>query len=164
MFLSYLGVYPSTVDSIQPHSIQVWYHLTALPYYMPDTLSQIKAIYEKAARSAGLRRARLLRTKTSRSTSRSTVVTPIVATTTSSLLRVSPGQQQLLQLKVRLASEQEARTRERIIFNENFNQQQPDTVISLITSFCCTCCGFFILYLGIVLLYYYGVYLLRRYQ
>ncbi len=99
---------------------------------MPDTLSQSKAIYDKAARSAAHRRARLLRTKTSRSASRSTVVTPIVATTTSSPSRVSPGKQQLLQLKVRLALEQEARTRDRIIFYENFNQQQPNTVISFV--------------------------------
>jgi hypothetical protein len=129
---------------------------------MPDTLSQSKAIYEKAARSAAHRRARLLRTKTSRSASRSTVVTSIVAT--SSPPRVSPGKQQLLQLKARLASEQETRTRDRIIFHENFNQQQPNTFIYFVTSFCRTCCGLFILYLGIVLLYYYGVYLLRRYQ
>ena len=131
---------------------------------MPVTLSQTKAIYEKAARSAGYRRAQLLCTKPSRSASRSTLVPPIATTTTSSPPRVSPGQQQLLQLKVRLASEQVARTRDRIIFYENFNQQQPNTVTSLVTSFCRTCCGFIILYLGIVLLYYYGVYLLRRYQ
>jgi hypothetical protein len=74
---------------------------------MPDTLSQTKAIYEKAARPAGYRRARLLRTKASRSASRSTVVTPIVATTTSSPSRVSLGKQQLLQLKIRLASTKE---------------------------------------------------------
>jgi hypothetical protein len=90
---------------------------------MPDTLSQSKAIHDKAARSAAHRRARLLRIKTSRSTSRSTAVTPIVAATTSLPSRVSPGQQQFFQLKVRLASEQEARTRDRIIFYENFNQQ-----------------------------------------
>ncbi len=130
---------------------------------MPNTLSQSKTIYEKAARSAGHRRAQLLRTKASRSASRSTIVTPLV-TTTSSPPRVSPGKQQLLQLKARLASEQEARTRDRIIFHENFNQQQPNTITSLVTSFCRTCCGLFILYLGIVLLYYYGVHLLRRYQ
>ncbi len=74
---------------------------------MPDTLSQTKAIYEKAARSAAHRRARLLRTTAFRSASRSTVVTPLV-TTTSSPPRVSPGKQQLFQLKARLASEQEA--------------------------------------------------------
>jgi hypothetical protein len=131
---------------------------------MPDTLSQTKAIYKKAARSAGYRKARLRRTKTSRSASRSTLVPPIATTTTSSPPRVSPGQQQLFQPKVRPASEQKARARDRIRFYENSNQQQPNTVISLVTSFVRTCCGFFILYLGIVLLYYYGVYLLRRYQ
>jgi hypothetical protein len=126
---------------------------------MPDTLSQSKAIYEKEARSAAIRRARLLRIKTSRPASRSTVVTPTV--TTSSKPR---GKQQLLQLRAQLASEQEARTRDRTIYYEHFNQQQPNTVIYLVTSFCRACCGFFILYLGIVLLYYYGVHLLRRYQ
>ena len=129
---------------------------------MPDILSQTKAIYEKAARSAAQRRAWLLRAKTSRSASRSTVVNPTV--TTSSPPRVSQEKQQLLQLKARLASEQEARTHDRIIYYGNFNQQQPTTVISIVTSFCRACCGFFILYLGVVLLYYYGVYLLRRYQ
>jgi hypothetical protein len=76
----------------------------ALLYYMPDTLSQTKAIYAKAARSSALRRARLLREKETRSAARSTVVTPTV--TTSSPPRVSQGKQQLLQLRARLASEQ----------------------------------------------------------
>jgi hypothetical protein len=129
---------------------------------MPDTLSQTKAIYAKAARSSAYRRARLLREKETRSAARSTVVSP--TGTTSSPPRVSQGKQQLLQLKVRLASEQEARTRDRIIFYENFSQQQPNTVISLAASFCRACCSFFILYLGIILLYYYGVHLLRHYQ
>jgi hypothetical protein len=106
---------------------------------MPNTLSQTKAIYARAARSAVLRRARLLRDKALR-------------------------KQQRLQLQARLVAEQEARTRDRTIFNEHFNQQQPNTVLSLATSFCRACCGFFILYLGIVLLYHYGVHLLRCYQ
>ncbi len=106
---------------------------------MPNTLSETKAIYAKAARSAALRRARLLRDKALR-------------------------KQQQLQIQARLVAEQEARTRDRTIVNEHFNHQQPNTVLSLATSFFRTCCGFFILYLGIVLLYYYGVHLLRRYQ
>ncbi len=132
---------------------------------MPDTLSQTKAIYDKAARFADNKRARLLREKAARLALRkvrSTVVTPTV--TTSSPPRVSRGNQQVLQHKARLASEQEARTRDRIIFYENFHQQQPSTAISLVMSFFCTCCGLLILYLGIVFLYYYGVHLLRRYQ
>ena len=96
---------------------------------MPDTLSQTNAIYAKAARSAALRRARLLREKALR-------------------------KHQRLQVRIR----------DRTIVNEHFNQQQSNTVLSLAASFCRACCGFFILYLGIVLLYYYGVHLLRRYQ
>ena len=99
---------------------------------MPNTLSQTKAIYEKAARSAALRRVRLLRDKALR-------------------------KQQRLQLQALLAAEQEARARDRNILNEHLNQRQSNTVLSLATSFCRVCCGFFILYLGIVLLYYYGV-------
>ena len=106
---------------------------------MPNTLSQTKAIYEKAARSAALRRVRLLRDKALR-------------------------KQQQLQIQARLGAEQEAHTHDRTIVNEHFNQQQSNIVSSLAVSFCRACCGFFILYLGIVLLYYYGVHLLRRYQ
>ena len=106
---------------------------------MPDTLSQTNAIYAKAARSAALRRARLFREKALR-------------------------KQQRLQLQARLVAEEEVRIRDRTIVNEHFNQQQSNTVLSLAPSFCRACCGFFILYLGIVLLYYYGVHLLRRYQ
>ena len=106
---------------------------------MPDTLSQSKAINEKAARSAALRRARLLREKVLR-------------------------KQQRLQLQARLETEQAALIRDRTIVNEHSNQQRPNTVISLVTSFCRTCCGLFALYLVFILLYYYGVYLLRRYQ
>jgi hypothetical protein len=132
---------------------------------MPDTLSQTKAIQDKAARSAANRRARLLREKAARFAlrkARSTVITPTVAT--SSPLRVSRGHKQLLQHKARLASEQEARTRDRITYYENFNQQQPRTAISVVTSFLCTYWGLPIIYLGLVLLSYYGVHLLRRYQ
>jgi hypothetical protein len=132
---------------------------------MPDTLSQTKAIYDKAARSAANRRARLAREKSARLAlrkARSIVVTPTV--TTSTPPRVSRGHKQLLQYKTRLASEQEARTRDRIIFYENFHQQRPSTVISLVTSFLCTYWGLLIIYLGLILLYYYGVHLLRRYQ
>ena len=89
---------------------------------MPDTLSQSKAINEKAARSAALRRARLLREKVLR-------------------------KQQRLQLQARLETEQAALIRDRTIVNEHFNHQQPNTVLSLATSFFRTCCGLFILYL-----------------
>ncbi len=106
---------------------------------MPDTLSQTNAIYAKAARSAALRRARLLREKALRKHHR-------------------------LQLQARLVAEEEVRIRDRTIVNEHLTQQQSNTVLSLATSFCRSCCGFFTLYLGIVLLYYYGVHLLRRYQ
>ncbi len=109
---------------------------------MPVTPSQTKAIYDKAARSAANRRARLVREKSARFAlrkARSTVVTPTV--TNSSPPRVSRGNKQLLQHKARLASEQEARTRDRILFYENFHQQQPSTVISLVTSFLCTYWG-----------------------
>ncbi len=132
---------------------------------MPGTLSQTKAIYEKAARSAANRRARLLRERAASLAlrkARSTVVTPTV--TTSSPLRVSRGNKQLLRNKTRLASEQEARTRDRITYYENFNQQQPRTAISVATAFLCTYWGLLIIYLGLVLLSYYGVHLLRRYQ
>ncbi len=132
---------------------------------MPVISPQTKAIYDKAARSAANRRARLLREKAAslalRKT-RSTVVTPTTAT--SSPLRVSRGNQQLRQNKARLTSEQEARTRDRITHYENFNQQQPRTAISVVTSFLCTYWGLPIIYLGLVLLSYYGVHLLRRYQ
>jgi hypothetical protein len=63
-----------------------------------------------------------------------------------------------------IISEQEARTRDRITYYENFNQQQPRTAISVVTSFLCTYWGLPIIYLGLVLLSYYGVHLLRRYQ
>jgi hypothetical protein len=129
------------------------------------TSSQTKAIYDKAARSATNRRARLLREKAASLVlrkARSTVVAPTA--TTSSPLRVSRGNKQLLQNKARQASEQEARTRDRITYYENFNQQQPLTVISVVTSFLCTYWGLLIIYLGLVLLSYYGVHLLRRYQ
>ena len=108
---------------------------------MPDTLSQSKAINEKAARSAALRRARLLREKVLR-------------------------KQQRLQLQARLVAEPEqaALIRDRTIVNEHFNQQRPNTVISLATSFCRAYYGLFALYLVFILLYYYGVYLLRRYH
>ncbi len=91
---------------------------------MPVTSSQTKAIYDKAAHSAANRRARLLREKAASLAlrkARSAVVTPTV--TTSSPLRVSRGNQQLLQHKARLASELQARTRDRIAYYENFNQQ-----------------------------------------
>ncbi len=132
---------------------------------MPVISPQTKAIYDKAARSAANRRARLLREKATSLAlrkARSTVVTP--TTTTSSPLRVSRGNQQLRQNKARLTSEQEARTRDRITYYENFNQQQPRTAISVVTSFLCTYWGLLIIYLGLVLLSYYGVHLLRRYQ
>ena len=106
---------------------------------MPDTLSQSKAINEKAARSAALRRARLLREKVSR-------------------------KQQRLQLQARLVAEQAALIRDRTIVNEHLHQQHPNTVISLVTSFCREYYGLFALYLVFISLYYYGVYLLRRYQ
>ena len=107
---------------------------------MPDTLSQSKAINEKAARSAALRRAWLLREKVLR-------------------------KQQRLQLQARLVAEQAEFTRDRTIVNEHLNQQQhPNTVISVVTSFCREYYGLFALYLVFILLYYYGVYLLRRYQ
>ncbi len=131
---------------------------------MPVTLSQTKAIYDKAARSAANRRARLLREKAASLASRkarSTVVTPTV--TTSSPLRVSRGNKQVLQNKTRLVLEQQARTRDRITCYENFNQQQPRTAISVVTAFLCTYWGLLIIYLGLVLLFYYGVHLLRRY-
>ncbi len=132
---------------------------------MPVISPQTKAIYDRAVRSAANRRARLLREKAAslalRKT-RSTVVTPTA--TTSSPLRVSRGNKQLLQKKTRLASEQEARTRDRIIYYENFNPHQPRTAISVVTSFLCTYWGFLIIYLELVLLSYYGVHLLRRYQ
>jgi hypothetical protein len=63
---------------------------------MPIISPQTKAIYDKAARSAANRRARLLREKAASLAlrkARSTVVTP--TTTTSSPLRVSRGKQQL---------------------------------------------------------------------
>jgi hypothetical protein len=132
---------------------------------MPVISPQTKAIYDKAARSAANRRARLLREKAASLAlrkARSTVVTP--TTTTSSPLRVSRGNQQLRQNKARLTSEQEARTRDRITYYENFNQQQPRTAISVVTLFLCTYWGLLIIYLGLVLLSYYGVHLLRRYQ
>ncbi len=97
---------------------------------MPNTLSQSKALYDKAARSTANRRAWLLREKATRFALRSAVVTPTV--TTSSPPRVSQGKQQLLQLKARLASEQAARTRGRITHYENFNQQ-PHTVVSFLS-------------------------------
>jgi hypothetical protein len=99
---------------------------------MPDTLSQSKAINEKAARSAALRRARLLREKVSR-------------------------KQQRLKLQARLLAEQATLTRDRTIFNEHLNQQHSNTVTSLVTSFCRAYCGLFALYLVFILLYYYGV-------
>ena len=120
---------------------------------MPVISPQTKAIYDKAARSAANRRARLLREKAASLAlrkARSTVVTP--TTTTSSPLRVSRGNQQLRQNKARLTSEQEARTRDRITYYENFNQQQPRTAISVVTSFLCTYWGLLIIYLGLVLL------------
>ena len=132
---------------------------------MPVISPQTKAIYDKAARSAANRRARLLREKAASLAlrkARSTVVTP--TTTTSSPLRVSRGNQQLRQNKARLTSEQEARTRDRITYYENFNQQQPRTAVSVVTSFLCTYWGLLIIYLGLVLLSYYGVHLLCRYQ
>ena len=132
---------------------------------MPVISPQTKAIYDKAARSAANRRARLLRERAASLAlrkARSTVVTPTV--TTSSPLRVSRGNKQLLQNKTRLASEQQARTCDRITYYENFNQQQPRTAISVVTSFLCTYWGLLIIYLGLVLLSYYGVHLLRRYQ
>ena len=106
---------------------------------MPDTLSQSKAINEKAARSAALRRARLLREKVSR-------------------------KQQRLQLQARLLAEQATLTRDRNIFNEHLSQQHSNIVTSLVTSSCRAYCGLSALYLVFILLYYYGVYLLRRYQ
>ena len=106
---------------------------------MPNTLSQSKAINEKAARSAALRRARLLREKVLR-------------------------RQQRLQLQARLVVEQAALIRDRTIVNEHLGQQRPNSVISLVTSFCREYYGLFALYLVFILLYYYGVYLLRRYQ
>ncbi len=109
---------------------------------MPVISSQTKAIYDKAARSAANRRARLLREKAASRAlrkARSAVVTP--ATITSSPLRVSRRSQQLRQNKARLTSEQEARTRDRITYYENFNQQQPRTAISVVTSFLCTYWG-----------------------
>ncbi len=107
---------------------------------MPNTLSQSKAINEKAARSAALRRARLLREKALR-------------------------KQQRFQLQARLVAEQASLIRDRTIVNEHLGQQQqhPNTVISLVTSFCREYCVLFALYLVFILLYYYGVYLLRRY-
>ena len=132
---------------------------------MPVISWQTKVIYDKAARSAANRRARLLRenaTSLALRKARSTVVTP--TTTTLSPIRVSRGNQQLRQNKARLTSEQEARTRDRITYYENFNQQQPRTAISVVTSFLCTYWGLPIIYLGLVLLSYYGVHLLRRYQ
>ncbi len=132
---------------------------------MPVISPQTKAIYDKAARSAANRRARLLRQKAASLAlrkARSTVVTP--TTTTSSPPRVSRGNQQLRQNKARLTSEQEAQTRDRITYYENFNQQQPRTAISVVTSFLCTYWGLLIIYLGLVLLSYYGVHLLRRDQ
>ena len=132
---------------------------------MPVTSSQTKAIYDKAARSAANRRARLVREKSARLALRKARFTVVTLTVTiSSPLRVSRGNKQLLQNKTRLASKQEARTRDRIIFYENFHQQQPSTVLSLVTSFLCTYWGLLIIYLGLVLLSYYGVHLLRRYQ
>ena len=121
---------------------------------MPVISPQTKAIYDKAARSAANRRARLLREKAASlalQKARSTVVTP-TTTTTSSPLRVSRGNQQLRQNKARLTSEQEARTRDRITYYKNFNQQQPRTAISVVTSFLCTYWGLLIIYLGLVLL------------
>ena len=106
---------------------------------MPDTLSQTNAIYAKAARSAALRRARLLREKALR-------------------------RQQRLQLQARLVVEQAALIRDRTIVNEHLGQQRPNSVISLVTSFCREYYCLFALYLVFILLYYYGVYLLRRYQ
>jgi hypothetical protein len=132
---------------------------------MPVTSSQTKVIYDKAARSAANRRARLLREKAGSLAlrkARSTVVTPTV--TTSSPILVSRGNKQLLQNKTRLASEQQVRTRDRITYYENFNQQQQRTAISVVTSFLCTYWGLLVIYLGLVLLSYYGVHLLRRYQ
>ncbi len=69
---------------------------------MPDTLSQSKAINEKAAHSAALRRARLLCEKVSR-------------------------KQQRLQLQARLIAEQAALTRDRTMVNEHLNQQHSNT-------------------------------------
>ncbi len=106
---------------------------------MPDTLSLSKAINEKAAHSAALRRARLLHEKVLR-------------------------KQQRFQLQARLVAEQAALIRDRTIVNEHLGQQCPNTVISLVTSFCREYYSLFALYLVFILLYYYGVYLLRRYQ
>ncbi len=95
---------------------------------MPVISPQTKAIYDKAARSAANRRARLLREKAANLALRKARSTVVTATaTTSSPLRVSRGNKQLLQNKTRLASEQEVRTRDRIIYYKNFNQQQPRT-------------------------------------
>ena len=105
---------------------------------MPNTLSQSKAINEKAARSAALRRARLLREKVLR-------------------------KQQRLQLQARLVAEQASLIRDRTIVNEHLGQH-PNTAISLVTSFCREYYVLFALYLVFILLYYYGVYLLRRHQ
>jgi hypothetical protein len=68
-------------------------------------------------------------------------------------------QQKFDRVKARQIEKFEARSLERIEFYNSQAQRQVPVVIRTATTFCYTFCGFFLIFLSFILLYFYGIYL-----
>jgi hypothetical protein len=126
---------------------------------MPDTLAQAKSINDKAAKSAARRRARLFYEKAARKAARCTASATPTRGNTSELVELDQ-----LRTLLRLRSEQEARSRDRVELHNQSFREPTSWFINPIRFLCRTCCGLFLLYVSIVLFYYSGVYLFNQSQ
>jgi hypothetical protein len=68
-------------------------------------------------------------------------------------------QQKLDRAKARQIEELEARSLERVEFYNSLAQRRIPTVIRTAITFCHTSCGFFLIFLSVILLYFCGIYI-----
>ena len=71
-------------------------------------------------------------------------------------------QQKLDRVKARQIEELEIRSLERVEFYNSLAQRRIPTVIRTATTFCYTFCVFFFIFLGVILLYFCGIYLYSK--
>jgi hypothetical protein len=71
-------------------------------------------------------------------------------------------QQKLDRVKARQIVQLEARSLGRIEFYNSLAQRQVPVVIRAATTFCFTFCGFFLIFLSVILLFFCGIYLYSK--
>jgi hypothetical protein len=71
-------------------------------------------------------------------------------------------QQKLDRVKAKQIEKLEARSLERVEFYNRLSQRQIPIIVSTATTFCYTFCGFFFIFLSVILLYFSGIYLYSK--